>query len=107
MCIRDRDALFDETMQRWRTSIDLDRAGGHKRLFREEAQWQTVSGNFEDAIAQLEMGFEADTFIAPWYLEGRSFEPLQDIPAFKALKAKNLNRVNEERIKLGLAALSL
>ena len=101
------DALFDETMQRWRTSIDLDRAGGHKRLFREEAQWQTVSGNFEDAIAQLEMGFEADTFIAPWYLEGRSFEPLQDIPAFKALKAKNLNRVNEERIKLGLAALSL
>ena len=100
------DALFKETMQRWRTSIDIDRAGGHMRLFRDEALWQTISGNFEEAISQLEIGLEADTFLADWYLEGRPFQPLQDIPAFKALKAKNLTRVNEERTKLGFAVLS-
>ena len=100
------EALFDETMQRWRTSIDIDRAGGHKRLFQEEAQWQTISGNFDEAIAQLEMRFEADKYLAPWRLEGRWFRPLQDIPAFKELKAKSLIRVNEERAKLGLSALA-
>ena len=52
------------------------------------------------------MNFEADTFLQSWYLEGRWFEPLQGIPAFKALKAKNLTRVNEERTKLGFAVLS-
>ena len=101
------EALFQETMQRWRTSIDIDRAGGHKRLFEFEAKWQNLSGDYEAALAQLEAGFEAYTLYPPSLLERRSFDALKGNPGFEALKAKNLIRVNEERAKLGLSALTL
>ncbi|MEM9505782.1 MAG: hypothetical protein AAGA01_17700 [Cyanobacteria bacterium P01_E01_bin.43] len=93
-------------MQRWRTSIDIDRAGGHKRLYDIEAKWQTLSGNYEAALEQLETGFEIHTIHPFELLEQRPYEPLKDIPAFEALKAKNLIRLNEERVKLGLPVLN-
>lgn len=103
----EKQDLLSETLQRWRTSIDLDHAGGKIDLYEQEALWQVLSGNNDAAIAQLEAGFDTGFKIyEPWWLNGRLFEPLQDNPKFKAFKAKNLVRINEERAILGLDPLT-
>lgn len=101
----DQPDLLNETLQRWRTSIDLDRAGGRTNLFYEEAQWEVASENHEAAIALLEAGLEGASFYQAWMLNVRVFEPLQDDPTFRAVVSKNMARVNNERISLGLEVL--
>jgi len=99
------EALAKETLSRLRTAIDIDQAGGDATLRAEQAQWQVLSGNPTEAIAELEEELKVNSVIPVNILERPMFDPLQDVPAFINLKTRNLARINEERAIAGLAPL--
>lgn len=98
---------FDTVMERWRVSLDLNEAGGHKKLHEREALWQMLSGNPEEAISVLEAGFDDGPFLPSWVLIDPVYDPLNGNPRFEALKEKNLARIDTERAIIGLPPLTL
>ena len=98
---------FDSVMERWRTSLDLNKAGGHKRLHEREAQWQILSGNQEATLSILEAGFNEVPYYPSWVLLHPLYEALKGNPRFEALKEKNFIFINEQRALLGISPFSL
>jgi len=98
---------FDAVMERWRVSLDLNKAGGHEKLHESEALWQMLSSNPEEAISVLKAGFDEGPFFPSWVLIDPLYDPLKGNPRFEALKEKNLARINEERAVLGIPPFEL
>ena len=98
---------FAKVMRRWRTTIDLNRAGGliSWRNDWEEAKLLLLSDDPEGAITVMDAAFERDTILPIYALGLAMFDDVRQNPNFMALDTKNRKRLNEERALLDLPPL--
>ena len=100
-------AMYEETVRRWRFGNDMFRAGGDVSAERDlsDAAYYAVTGDSDKAISFLESAFKTQTIMALQDFQRRSFDVLLDDPRYLALRGRNIARVNEERLQLGLEPL--
>jgi tetratricopeptide (TPR) repeat protein len=104
------DKVYEEAMRRWRFTLDMFRAGGSVTASRdiEEAAYFAIVGDTERSIAMLESALQKARVLALGMFASRAFEEsLGDDLRFIALRARNLELVNEERAKLGFEPLTI
>jgi TolB-like protein/tetratricopeptide (TPR) repeat protein len=105
-----RQTIFEEAMRRWRFTLDIFRAGGSVTPGRdlEEAGYFAIIGETDRSIALIESAMKKRRLLPLFFFATRSFEEnLADDLRFIALRARNLEVVNEERAKLGFDPLTI
>ena len=100
---------FDALMRRWRTAIDIGRAGGANNtdFNLADAQWHALQGNIAEAVRFVEaVARQRNGLLGFWINIQFLSELLGDNPDFQRLQATNLRRINEERSALGLTSIA-
>ncbi len=106
----EHDELLPALMRQWRQTIDVGRANGAADMGHDvnDAFWHALNGDDDQAMAFLESAAAPGRGLigVPLY-DDYLHELLADHPRHAALMNKNLQRINEERAAIGLAAIVL
>jgi TolB-like protein/tetratricopeptide (TPR) repeat protein len=97
------EVLYQETMLRWRESIDAFRAGGSADWAFDliDALYWALRDDASVSIDFLESAFAKRITMPFFWFSAPEFDALRDHPRFVALRNKNAERINLERNKMG------
>jgi len=103
------EAMFQDAMQRFRASLDFQRANGADSLLMESAEgyYFTLAGDYDSALTHMEraseLGLKYDLKTSDYW---PVYKSLDGLPRFEALKADGQRKINAEREQLGMEPLS-
>ena len=102
------ESMFQDALQRFRASLDFQRANGADSLFMEwaEGYYFTLAGELDAALTHMERaslyGFKYDLKTSHYW---PVYKALDGLPRFEALKADGQSRINADREQLGMEPL--
>ena len=100
---------YEAIMRRWRTALDIGRAGGADSFTFNfsEVVWHALNGNPDRAVEFLTRISDRRSGLIGFFANNPFLdELLGDHPGFRNLQELNLQRINQERRKLGLDSIA-